>query len=254
MYEVRRLGSLSIIETLRRSDKSMYSQLDNEGTDFSEAFYVQHASRYAKVAHEFLQSVYIESSDPGLKGDLDLQHRLKELIPGKCGLDAGFGAGARDVHAFWTEGYDIWGIDAVPENMAIANEWHPEIQNRLKVHDLRKPLPFEDACFDFVMCNAVIQHIEPDDVFETVLPEFVRVLRPKGILQLMFKNGVGTEVVYDKDYCANRCFRLYEENEILDALENRGMNLVESEHDRLGGLMRFVDPKGSHHCVMFLCK
>ncbi len=232
----------------------MYSQVNNEVYDFSEAFYVQHAKHYAKVAHKFLQSVYIESSHPDLKNDLDLQHRLKELTPGKRGLDAGCGAGARDVNAFWTQGYDIWGIDAVPENISVANEWHPEIRNRLKLHDLRAPLPFEDACFDFVMCNAVIQHIESEYVFKTVLPEFVRVLRPKGILQLMFKNGVGTEIVYDKDYCSDRCFQLYEENEILNALENRGMSLVKAKHNRLGGLMEFVDPKGSHHCVMFLRK
>lgn len=226
--------------------------MNNE--DFSEAFYVQHAKRYATVAHEFLQSVYVESSDSGLKNDVDLQDRLREIIPGKSGLDAGCGAGARDVHAFWTQGYDIWGIDAIPENISVANEWHPEIQDRLKVHDLRTPLPFEDARFDFVMCNAVIQHIEPEDVFETVLPEFVRVLRPKGVLQLMFKNGVGTEIVYDKDYDADRCFMLYEEEKILNALEDKGMNLVESEDNQLGGLMGFVDPKGSRHCVMFLSK
>ncbi|GEM_PF-6632171 len=41
--------------TERWSDKLMCSQSNNEDNDFSEAFYEQHAKRYATVAHEFLQ-------------------------------------------------------------------------------------------------------------------------------------------------------------------------------------------------------
>ena len=217
-------------------------------------FYSRHSERYAEVAHQFLQSVYIDASTPSLKSDLDLQHRLKELAPGKRGLDAGCGAGARDVHAFFAEGYDIFGIDAVPENIETAVKWHPEIEDRIDVHDLRRPLPFTDASFDFVMCNAVIQHIEPEDVHGTVLPELVRVIRDGGVFQLMFKNGSGVDSIYDKDYGVDRCFRLYEEDEILETLEALGMKLVEPEEERMGGVMWYIDPKFSRHIVMFVRK
>ena len=66
--------------------------------DFSETFYRRHAQRYAEVSHGFLQSVYSNVSHLGLKGDMDLMDRLQELVPaGSRGLDAGCGAGTRDV-------------------------------------------------------------------------------------------------------------------------------------------------------------
>ncbi|MBL7166932.1 MAG: class I SAM-dependent methyltransferase [Dehalococcoidales bacterium] len=125
-------------------------------TDYSARFYKNHARRYSEVAHGLLQSVYIKSSHPAVRTDLDLLERLKELAPGKQGLDAGCGAGARDVHSFWASGFDIRGIDVIEENIRMAREIHPEIAGRVTVADLAGPLPYDDASFDFVMCNAVI--------------------------------------------------------------------------------------------------
>lgn len=222
--------------------------------DYSESFYTTHARRYAEVSHEFLQSIYLNASHPRLKGDLDLLERLTELAPGKRGLDAGCGAGARDVHNLCDAGFDVRGLDAVPENIDLAKELHPELKDRVKVHDLKEPLAFVDDHFDFLCCNAVIQHIDPEPVFEVLLPELVRVLKPKGVLQLMFKNGTGLASVYDKDYDSYRYFRLYDEKEILKALLEMGMSLIDAEGDRLGGVMYFTDPKKSEHCVFFMQK
>ena len=128
--------------------------------DFSESFYKEHAQRYAVVSHNFIQSVYSDVSHPGLTGDMALVDRLQELVPkGSRGLDAGCGAGARDVFDYWQKGYDIYGIDAVEENIEEARRLHPEIAERVSVVDLREPLASLDSSFDFVMCNAVIQHI-----------------------------------------------------------------------------------------------
>ena len=199
---------------------------DNTQADFSEEFYRHHAHRYVEVAHQLLQSVYLHSSHPALKGDLDLLERLKELTPGPRGLDAGCGAGARDVHQFWREGYDIYGIDAVEENVQMAKQLHPEIADRVSVADMRYPLNFPDRGFDFIICSAVIQHIAPDRVFDVTLPELARVLRPNGVLQLMFKNGRGVKTVFDRDYGAERSFQLYDEHEILETLSGCGIRLV----------------------------
>ncbi|MCE2462417.1 MAG: class I SAM-dependent methyltransferase [Dehalococcoidia bacterium] len=126
--------------------------------DYSEEFYRHHARRYAEVAHRLIQSIYIRSSHPALKGDYDLLERLKELTPGPRGLDAGCGSGARDVYQFWLEGYDIIGIDAVEENILTAKSLHPEIADRVFLADLRVPVDFPDESFDFIVCDAVIQH------------------------------------------------------------------------------------------------
>jgi SAM-dependent methyltransferase len=223
--------------------------------DYSEQFYHQHARRYAEVAHQFLQSVYVESSHPRLKNDWDLLERLKELTPGRRGLDAGCGAGARDVSALRASGYDIYGVDAVEESIRTAVELHPELADRVSVANLRQPLGFPDAYFDFVLCNAVIQHIPPDIVENTILPELARVLKPGGVLQLMFKNGRGLLTLFDKDYGVERTFQLHDERELLCILEQHDLRLVELESaDRLGGMMYFTDPKQARHCVFFARK
>ena len=231
------------------------SPQSEEQIDYSEGFYRRHSERYAEVAHQLLQSVYIHSSHPALQGDLDLLERLKELIPGRSGLDAGCGAGARDVYDFWNKGYDIYGIDAVEENIRVAKELHPEIADRVSVADMRYPLEFADGSFDFVICSAVIQHIAPEQVFEVTLRELARVLKSRGVLQLMFKNGHGVKTVLDRDYGVERSFQLYDEHEILETLSSFGVRLVEAQPpDLLGGLMYFTDPKPVDHCVFYARK
>ena len=143
-------------------------------SDYSADFYRKHARRYAEVAHQYIQSVYVLASHSDLGGDNDLLERLKELTPSRCGLDAGHGAGVRDVCNLWHDRYDMWGVDAIAENVDMAKEMHPDIADRIQVHDLREPLPYPDGHFHFVLCNAVIQHIAPEDVYGTVLPELVQ--------------------------------------------------------------------------------
>ncbi len=219
-----------------------------------ETFYSKFSQRYAEVSHQFLQSIYTTSSHPGLKSDTDLLTRLKQLSPGKKGLDAGCGAGARDVYSLWEEGYDMWGVDAVKENIELVSELHPEIKNNVFVHNLAEKLPFKDNSFDFTMCNAVIQHIDPEDVYGTTIPELARVTRPNGVLQLMFKSGTGIDAIYDKDYGVQRHFLLYEPDQVLLSAQANGLSLIQQEEGALGGIMSFVDPKGSTHTTMFLGK
>ena len=223
--------------------------------DFSESFYKDHAQRYAEVSHNFIQSVYTNVSHPALKGDVDLIERLQELVPaGSRGFDAGCGAGARDVFFYWQKGYDIYGVDAVEENILEAQKLHPEIADRVSVADLREPIGHPDASFDFVLCNAVIQHIDPSVALGVTLPEFARLLRPGGVLQLMFKIGAGIATVYDKDYGADRTFQLYGADEVVGLLAGRGLSVIPAEGEKLGGLMYFTDPKPMDHCVLFARK
>ena len=223
--------------------------------DYSESFYRRHAQRYAEVSHNLIRSVYTDASHPNLGGDRDLMDRILELVPpGSRGLDAGCGAGARDVYFFWQRGYDIYGVDAVEENILESRTLHPEIANRVEVADLRKALGYPDNSFEFVLCNAVIQHIEPDITMGMTLPELARVLRPGGIMQLMFKYGDGVATVYDRDYGVDRTFQLYGVDEVLDALNGEGLRAVPEEDGKLGGVMYFKDPKPMDHCVLFARK
>ncbi len=223
--------------------------------DYSESFYRQHAQRYAEVSHNFIQSVYTDMSHPMLGGDRDLMERILELVPpGSRGFDAGCGSGARDVYFYWQNGYDIYGVDAVEENILEARRLHPEIADRVEVADLREALGYPDGSFDFVLCNAVIQHIEPDVTLGTTVPELARVLKPGGLLQLMFKYGDGVATVYDRDYGADRTFQLYAVDGVLAVLADQGMRVVPEESGKLGGIMYFKDPKPMDHCVFFARK
>ena len=221
-------------------------------------FYKRNAERYSHLSHEFIHSVYTDPSHPDLQGDADLLDRVVELAPGKRGLDAGCGAGARDVHLLHSRGFDVFGIDAVEENISLGKELHPEIADRLKVADLRESLAFETRSFDFVLCNAVIQHLPPVATETTTVPELARVLAPGGVLQLMFKTGSGVATLSDRAYGAEgveRSFQLYDEQRLLGILGDCGCTLVEPERrGELGGLMYFTDPKPMRHCVFWVRK
>ena len=135
-----------------------------------------------------------------------------------------------------------------------ARRLHPEIADRVEVGDLRQALGYPDGRFEFVLCNAVIQHIEPDVTLGMTLPELARVLKAGGVLQLMFKYGDGVATVYDRDYGVDRTFQLYAVDEVLDALEGQGLRVVAEESGKLGGIMYFRDPKPMDHCVFFARK
>ena len=221
-------------------------------------FYRRYAQRYSELSHGFIHSVYTDCSHPSLKGDMDLLNRLVELAPGRKGLDAGCGAGARDVFLLRDRGFDMYGLDVVAENIQLAKDLHPEIADRLQVADLGQPLPFPDASFDLVFCNAVIQHISESVTERVTLPELARILRPGGVLQLMFKNGSGIETVVDAAYGEDgveRTFQLYDENQLLRVLEDCGCKLIDAEPgDQLGGFLYFRDTKLMRYCVFWTRK
>ena len=221
-------------------------------------FYREHAQRYSHLSHEYTHSVYTDSSHSALNGDMDLLNRVVELASGKRGLDAGCGAGARDVYLLHTWAYDAYGIDAVEENISLGKELHPEIADKLSVADMREPLAFETGFFDFVLCNAVIQHLTPQTAETTTIPELARVLAPGGVLQLMFKTGSGVATVSDRAYGTDgvdRSFQLYDEHRLLRILEDRGCSLVEAGGSGdLGGMLYFSDPKPMRYCAFWVRK
>ncbi|MEL6722104.1 MAG: class I SAM-dependent methyltransferase [Pseudomonadota bacterium] len=226
----------------------------------SHEYYARNADLYAKVIYDFYDDVYTDISHPGFTNDRDLIRMVQSLVPkGARGLDAGCGAGARDVFSYYQAGYDISGVDAVAENIAVAKREHPEITDRVAVSDLTAPLNFADNYFDFVTCNTVIQHINPDLVMQHVLPEFTRVLKKGGILQLMFKSGQGTLQHYDDLFKADRTFYLYDPDELLAALQPQGFVLIEEQLDienapLLGGMVYFTDPRSIRNCAFWVQK
>ena len=162
---------------------------------FSLEFYRERADQYAA-----LKQVFANRSHPQFREDRDLYRRLAELATPGPGLDAGCGPGALEMSYLAALGFEMFGLDAVSENIEVARALRPEFLDRLQVADIQDPLPFGDDSFEVVLCNAVIQHIPRDTVLDRVLPEFARVLRSRGVLQLMFKPGRGVGSAVDGAY------------------------------------------------------
>lgn len=223
--------------------------------DTSPDFYRLNADRYAANQVDRVQRVWENTSHVLLKGNHSLMDALVEMAPGPKGLDAGCGAGAIDVDELVGRGLDMVGMDAIGENVESALRLHPSLLGRVHVADLSEPLDFPIGEFDFVMCNAVIQHLSPDEVYETAIPELARVLRTGGILQLAFKCGGGTVTLHDPDYDVVRSFQLFEVSKIVSALQDQGMALVQAEDaDSLGGLMYYTNNNDLEHCAIWARK
>ncbi len=219
------------------------------------AFYEKHADRYAFNQIAKVQRIWKSSSHTQLRGNHSLINTLVKLAPGPKGLDAGCGAGAVDVADLVGRDLDVVGIDAVRDNVEAALRLHPFLEGRVQVGDLSRRMAFRTATFDFVMCNAVIQHLSEDHVYDTTLPELCRITKPGGVLQLVFKCGRGTVTIHDPDYDDVRSFRLYDEQRVLESLRDNGMELVAPNgRNSLGGLMYYVNNNSLRHCAFWMRK
>jgi 2-polyprenyl-3-methyl-5-hydroxy-6-metoxy-1,4-benzoquinol methylase len=112
---------------------------------------------------------------------LALIHKSVDLS-GKRMLDAGCGAGEY-VEALTKAGASAEGIEFVAEKVQSWQDKHPG-DNRVRRGDLER-LEFEDAQFDLVLLNEVLEHV-PDDAL--ALREIYRVLKPGGTLFLFSPN------------------------------------------------------------------
>ena len=119
-------------------------------------------------------------------------------------------------------------------------------------------MAFESGFFDLVLCNAVIQHLSPQDAETIAIPELARVLAPEAVLQLTFKVGSGVAPVNDSAYGTDgvaKSFQLYAEHRLLRVLEDCGCSMVEvDESGNLGGLLYINDPKPMRYYAFWVRK
>jgi SAM-dependent methyltransferase len=105
-------------------------------------------------------------------------------LGGTTGSALDFGCGVGRLTRALSFHFDaVTGIDVSAPMLAKAREINADRQNCTFVlntaGDLRS---FPDASFDFVLCLLVLQHLESPRAMEIFLQEFVRVLRPGGVL------------------------------------------------------------------------
>src|SRR5947209_20177898 len=101
---------------------------------------------------------------------MDLIRQYVELRAKRI-LDIGCGLGMY-VSRFRQFSDDVYGVDIDPDKIGRASEWLPN----LRVSSAEE-LPYEDDCFDIILLNEVIEHVDDD---RQTIREAYRVLAPGG--------------------------------------------------------------------------
>ena len=155
-----------------------------------------------------------------------------ELTPASRVLDVACGSGGPALHLARTTGARVVGVDVNPAGIETAREAaHREGLEGLagfERADASRPLPFDDASFDAVVCIDAINHL-PDR--RSVLRDWHRLLRPGG--RILFTDPVVVTGLLTSEELALRAsigffvFALRDEDERL--MGEAGLELVRCE-------------------------
>jgi ubiquinone/menaquinone biosynthesis C-methylase UbiE len=179
------------------------------------------------------------ATGPGMAEEVRIARLLLGLTPGDTILDVACGPGnfSREfARAVGDEGLVV-GIDASRTMLARGVEelQRAGIGSLALVRGDATALPFRDASFDGACCFAAL-HLFAEPL--AALDEITRVLRPGGRIALMtsVRRPVAPSPLKPLIERASG-MRLFEADEIVGALEDRGFNRV---HQRLAGMVQFV--------------
>ena len=111
-------------------------------------------------------------------------------------LDAGCGAG-RNSEYLMRCGTEIYGVDSDPNQVErirdVASKAAPGMsREHFRIARL-DDLPYPDAHFDAVICNAVLHFSNDAEEFENAVSEMWRVLRPGGVFFARLASTIGVE-------------------------------------------------------------
>jgi SAM-dependent methyltransferase len=155
-------------------------------------------------------------------------------------LEIGAGHG-RDTMFFASNGLEVDALDYSNKGIEImskkANEKRLPVKPQL--FDVKKPLPFKDACFDAVYSHMLLNMRFSQAELHSVFSEIRRVLKPNRLNYFSVRNqndkfyGNGVEVedgVYDIDGFE---VRFFSEKEILDLIAKEGFKMLwmREEHE-----------------------
>jgi ubiquinone/menaquinone biosynthesis C-methylase UbiE len=149
-------------------------------------------------------------------------------------LDVGCGFG-RDSEVLAKKGFKTIGIDMSKALLKKAHELYPDLS--FAVMDVRN-LDFADNTFAAAWCNAVLLHLNDQDLAKA-LREILRVLTPGGVIAVSFKEGTGQKEVVEKFSSELARFYNFKIRDQLDEiLKQIGFIVKESytfnERDRFG--------------------
>ncbi len=111
-------------------------------------------------------------------------------------LDVGCGSG-RNLVFLLRHGLEAFAVDqeaaAVERTRDLVRQLAPHLSETNICQATAEELPYSDASFDAVLCNAVLHFASDQDHFWRMVSELGRVLRPGGILFTRLASDIGLE-------------------------------------------------------------
>ncbi len=175
---------------------------------------------------------------PGMDEERRIARLLLALSPGDGVLDVGCGPGnfTREFARMVGPGGLVVGLDASDTMLARAVRDSGGDERVAYVRGDATRLPFRDSSFDAICCFAALHMV--DDPW-AALDEMTRVLTPGGRIALLTscRTRSAPARTWDGWIGARTGQRMFERDEIVDALEARGYDPVRR---RIAGLSQFV--------------
>jgi SAM-dependent methyltransferase len=120
---------------------------------------------------------------------------LLEKKGSKRVLDLGCGTGRHLIYLS-KKGFEVYGLDASPKALEIAEKWLSEENEKaeLQLHRMEHEFPYDNDFFDAIISIQVIHHNLIEDIIYTV-SEIERILKPSGVIYITFPRlGGGSKI------------------------------------------------------------
>ena len=168
--------------------------------------------------------------------------KFVKSLNGKKILDAGCGA-PRDINLFLKHGIEVEGVDFSKEAIKKCRNDFPDLN--FYIGDFNK-IPVQDEYYDGIWASASVLNTPKKDLLN-LLKEFLRILKPNGILYTSVKEGSDEKMV--SDAYGERLFSNYSKEEMKKFFENAGLDVIHSEVASDESLTGIKSNKPSWVCI-----
>ena len=172
---------------------------------------------YDQIAHQYASKLDDYAPRPE-------QEKFVSLLPKSATiLDAGCGPG-RDCEYFVKQGFQVVGVDLSDKLLDIAKQRVP--QASFYKQDLRS-LDFSSSSFNGIWACASLLHLKREET-PAVLSSFYTLLKPKGTLFVLVKEGTGeADIKETLSSNISRHFTYFTVNELKTLLTDAGFMVQE---------------------------
>jgi ubiquinone/menaquinone biosynthesis C-methylase UbiE len=148
--------------------------------------------------------------------------KFVKILKGNKVLDAGCGT-PRDINLFLKNNIEVEGIDFSEEAIKKCRSSYPDLT--FYIGDFNK-VNVPNEYYDGIWASASVLNISKKDL-PALFQEFLRILKPGGIIYISVKEGQDEKMVSDK--YGERLFSFYSEDELKKFFDNAGIKTIYSE-------------------------